>query len=377
MLALLFSGLLLLAGLHVAAIRGVRHWASANLCISLGLGAAYFYTMPAPGYEWAVISGAVLTAAGSSMQFAGIQAFKQQPSNWRMVGMIVAIALVQNVYFVLIYPDAAHRAIANSILFALVYAACARALLIKLEPPLSTAYWLTGLSFALLAATMLARALAIWLSPAASFGLHISTPINQLSFFLICIIQLCVTFGFLLMLNYRLITDLKTISSRDALTGTLNRRSLEEVAARLKASCLRSGDKLAIMMIDIDHFKAINDSYGHPAGDAVLCRLVDVAHHSIRSDDYLARYGGEEFCMLLRSTSEDEAWRLAERLRKTYAELILNTGDESLSFSVSIGVADSTRVGLEFNALVSAADRALYSAKRAGRNRVVAYSSMP
>jgi diguanylate cyclase (GGDEF)-like protein len=376
MLTLLFAGLLALASLHVEAMRGVKHWATANLCISLGLSAAFFYTQTSLVNEWAIIASALLIATGTSLQLSGIQAFKQQQSNWRLVLIIVAIALVQNVYFVLVYPDIINRAVANSVLFALVYSACARALLIKIEPPLSRAYWFTGLSFALLVVIMLSRAIAIWLSPVENFDLYTKSPINQLTFFLACMVQLCVTFGFLLMLNYRLISDLKKISSLDGLTGALNRRSLEDEASRLKASCMRKAETLAIMMIDIDSFKSVNDSYGHPVGDAVLCRLVEVAHSSIRSDDYLARYGGDEFCMLLRSTNEDEAWRLAERLRQTYSELILNAGNEQVSFTVSIGVADSVAVGLEFSALVSAADQALYRAKQSGRNRVVSYSSI-
>jgi diguanylate cyclase (GGDEF)-like protein len=375
-LMLLFSGLLLLAGLHVEAIRGVKHWATANLCIGLGLSVAYFYTSTALVNESAIVASATLIATGISLQLAGIQAFKQQHCNWRIVLLIVAIALAQNVWFVVIYPDLSNRAVANSLLFAIIYAVCARKLLIQVESPLRTAYWFTGLSFLLLVVIMLSRAIAIGVSSVDNFDIYISTPINQLTFFLACMIQLCVTFGFLLMLNYRLITGLKKISSRDALTGTHNRRSLEAQAARLKASCLRSGDSLSIMMIDVDHFKSINDSFGHPVGDAVLCRLVEVAHSSIRPDDYFARYGGEEFCMLLRFTSEDEAWRLAERLRQTYAALILNIGDKKVRFTVSIGVADSKTVGLDLSALVSAADQALYRAKQDGRNRVVAYSSM-
>jgi diguanylate cyclase (GGDEF)-like protein len=376
MLTLLFSGLLALASLHVEAIRGVKHWAIANLCISLGLSAAYFHINPSSGNQWTIIACAMLIATGISLQLAGIQAFKKQHSNWHTSLFIVALALFQNVFFVVVYPDINNRAIANSILFALINAACARALLIKVEPPLSTAYWFTGLCFTLMSAIMLSRAIVIGLSPAENFSLFINAPVNQLTFFLACVMQLCLTFGFLLMLNYQLIYDLKIISSRDALTGARNRRSLEDEATRLKASCLRTGETLAMMLIDVDQFKSINDNYGHPFGDTVLCRLVDVAHKSVRPDDYIARYGGEEFCMLLRSTNEDEAWQLAERLRQTYSELILNAGDKTVSFTVSIGVADSAAVGLDFSALISAADQALYRAKQSGRNRVVAYSSM-
>ncbi len=376
MLAFMFFGFLALAGLHVGNIRGVRQWAAANLCISLGLGLAYFYTYPAPGHNWAIVFGAMLVAAGISLQFTGIQAFKNERNDWRMVLLIVGVVFLESVWFAVLHPDISSRAITTSFLFAVVYAACARALLISIEPPLRTAYWFTGLSFVVLVVVMLVRGVVIWLSPPGTYGLYVNIPLNPLTFFIGCMAQFCVTFGFLLMLNYQLIADLQKIASRDALTGVLNRRSLEEGATRLKARCQRAGDTLAITMIDIDHFKSINDRYGHPVGDEVLRRLAEIAQTSLRADDYFARYGGEEFCMLLPSTTENQAWGLAERFRQAYAEMILEIGAEYLNSTVSIGVADSTYSGLEFSSLVAAADQALYQAKQKGRNRVVAYSSI-
>jgi len=130
------------------------------------------------------------------------------------------------------------------------------------------------------------------------------------------------------------------------------------------------------MMIDVDHFKTINDRCGHQVGDTVLRRLADFAQASIRGDDYFARYGGEEFCILLPSTTEEEARVLADRLCQAYAALTMEFGGEVLHSTISIGVADSNHAGLEFYALVTAADQALYRAKQEGRNRVVTHSVM-
>jgi diguanylate cyclase (GGDEF)-like protein len=376
MLAFMFFWLLELAGLHVGNIRGVRQWAVANLCISFGLSLAYFFISPTLGHNWAIVISAMLISAGISLQFTGIQAFKEEHSDWRIVSLVVCIALFQNVWFGIFYPDMSARAIANSLLFAIVYAACARALLIRVDSPLKTAYWFTGSCFVVLVVVMLVRSIVIWLSLPESYGIYVNTPVNPLSFFIACMVQFCVIFGFLLMLNYRLITDLQKLASCDALTGALNRRRLEEEATRLKARCLRTGETLAVMMIDIDHFKLINDLHGHLVGDEVLRNLADIAQNSIRTDDYFARYGGEEFCILLRSKTEDEAWNLAERLRQDYAKFTLNVGGKSVKITVSIGVADSTSNGLEFTSLVSAADQALYRAKQEGRNQVVSYSSL-
>lgn len=376
MMTFMFGILLELAGLRAGNIRGVRQWALANFCFAAGLGLAYFFTQPAAGHGWAVVAGATLVGTGIALQYSGIQAFKEQRIAWRLALSMVALVFVLNLWFVVIRPDVAARAIANSLLFALGNAACARALLVRVEPPLRTAYWFTGGCFALMVAVLLARAAMVWSAPPGAYWLYSNMPVNPGSFFAACIMLLCVTFGFVLMLNYRLIADIQKLASRDVLTGAYNRRRLEEEARRQRARWPRTGEPLSIMMIDVDHFKAINDRYGHPIGDEVLRRLAAIAQTSIRPDDFLARYGGEEFCILLPSTGEQAAMLVAERLRGHYANMAIELGERTLSSSISIGVADSTHAGLEFAALVTAADEALYRAKQQGRNRVVAYSSM-
>jgi diguanylate cyclase (GGDEF)-like protein len=376
MMTLMFGVLLELAGLHAGNIRGVRQWAVANLCFSLGLSLAYFYTLPSVGHGWAVVAGATLVGMGIGLQFTGIQAFKETRNYWPVVVLMVGLVFIMNLWFAVIRPDVAARAIANSLVFAIGYAACARALLIRIEPPLRTAYWFTGLCFALLVLVMLARAAMIWISPPGSYWLYADMPVNPTSFFIACIVLLCVTFGFVLMLNYRLFMDIQKLASRDVLTGAFNRRRLQEEAVRQRARWLRTGEPLSIMMIDVDHFKSINDRYGHPIGDEVLRRLVAIAQTSIRPDDHLARYGGEEFCILLPSTTEQAALNVAERLRAHYEAMTIDLADQILNSTISIGVADSTHAGFEFTSLVAAADAALYRAKQQGRNRVVAYSSM-
>lgn len=373
-LTLLLAGLLALAGLHAGNIRGVRLWALASLCYSLASFIAFADLTPTRS-GWMIVLGVVLVMAGSSLQFSGIQAFKEERIDWRMPLLVVGVAVVLSVWFTILHPDTNARAIANSLAFALINASCARALLIRIEQPLRTAYWFTGVSFAVLAAASLFRAATIFQSPPDTFvGLSSQLPFIPARFLASSLIFMCVTFGFVLMLNYRLITDMQKIALRDGLTGALNRRSLEEEAIRLQARCNRTGETLAIMMIDVDHFKSINDHCGHPVGDKVLQRLTAVAQASIRRDDYFARYGGEEFCILLPSTSEEKARVLADRLRQVYAALTMEFGGAVLHSTISIGVADSNHVGLEFHALVTAADQAMYHAKQAGRNRVVAHS---
>ena len=376
MLAFMFFCLFELAGLRVGRIRGVRQWAVANLCIGLGFSLSYFFGRTTPGHDWAVVIGVTLIATGACLQLTGIQAFKEQPTHWRLVMLFIGVILCQSIWFNVVHPDFHIRAIVNSFFFFFIYAVCARELLVKTEASLRVSYWFTGVSFAFMAMVMLARGVIITQSPDQSIGLHVNTAINTMPFIIGCLVQFCIAFGLLLMLNHRLIADVYQMASRDALTGTLNRRRIEEDALRLRARCMRTGETLAIMMIDIDFFKTINDRYGHPAGDKVLCSLAEIAQNSIRPDDYFARYGGEEFCMLLTATTEKEAFELAERLRLAFSEFTLTLGKDRINVTVSIGVADSNDIGLVFEDLVTAADQALYRAKQKGRNQVVTYSSM-
>ncbi|WP_205620067.1 GGDEF domain-containing protein, partial [Fundidesulfovibrio putealis] len=375
-LALMLSGLLALAGLYVGGIRGIWHWAAANLCISIGIGTSYFFDEFTPGYVWAVVVGSTLMAAGISLQFTGIRQFSGKPSHWRVALALCVLVCLLNVWFRVIHPEPSARAMANAVLFTVGYVACARELLIRIESPQRTAYWVTGASFAFMAVLMITRLLVIGFDHQGDYALFENTAINQASFFLGILIQLCVTFGFVLMINYRLIADIQKIASRDGLTGVFNRRRLEEEAARLVVRCGRTGDALTVMMLDVDHFKEVNDLYGHQTGDEVLKRLAAVAQASVRTDDYLARYGGEEFCILLLATTEEDALSLAERLRRNYEDMEIVYSGKTIRSTISIGVADSSHVGLDFEALVAAADLALYRAKEQGRNRVVAHSSL-
>ncbi|MGZ8160653.1 MAG: GGDEF domain-containing protein [Methylobacter sp.] len=372
-LSLMFSGLLTLAGLHAVNARGVQHWAVGSLYIGLGLGFSYTQQELA-GSAWILVFGSTLMAAGIGLQFNGIQAFKKGTCNSYIPWLLAGLVFIQNIWFDVLHPDVHARVVANSLVFALANVACARALMIPIEQPLRTAYWFTGASFAVVATMFLARAVMVFLAPPNTYSLYSQTPINPATLFVGSMAQMCLAFGLVLMLNYRLATDLQKLASSDSLTGALNRRSLEQEAARLSARCTRTGDTLAVMMIDVDHFKSINDCYGHPAGDEVLKSLTELAHKSIRTDDYFARYGGEEFCILLPSTLEKDAWMLADRLRQTYAAMAIDLGGEVLHSTISIGVSDSIHAGLEFTSLIAAADQAMYRAKQEGRNRVVMHS---
>jgi diguanylate cyclase (GGDEF)-like protein len=135
---------------------------------------------------------------------------------------------------------------------------------------------------------------------------------------------------------------------------------------------------MSVLILDLDHFKALNDTHGHLAGDAVLRAVSMTVHRLIRVEDLLARYGGEEFVILARSTGRTEATRLGERIRRTVEELRVPSGSKEIKVTVSIGVAPLSDIGDAGgpNELLAIADERLYRAKREGRNRVVSVDTI-
>ena len=167
---------------------------------------------------------------------------------------------------------------------------------------------------------------------------------------------------------------LEGLAHTDALTGVLNRRRFTDLAADELSRALRHGTPVALLMIDLDHFKAVNDRLGHAGGDAVLRSFAATAEHVMRQGDVFGRVGGEEFAALLPQTSLDGAVVLAERLRQRLGDEPAQVGSTVMPFTVSIGVAAWRADGAtepSIDRLMVAADRALYAAKGQGRNRVV------
>jgi|SRR5450432_349544 len=159
---------------------------------------------------------------------------------------------------------------------------------------------------------------------------------------------------------------------RDGLTKVFNRKHFNDLLTKEFAYSARHSAPLALLFIDLDFFKRVNDTYGHPAGDFVLAEVSGVLAAGIRSEDVLARFGGEEFCVLCRGTDRIGALDLAERLRKEIAERRYIYGGRIIPVTISVGIALMPDPGMaQPAALLAAADKALYEAKRGGRNRVV------
>ena len=171
---------------------------------------------------------------------------------------------------------------------------------------------------------------------------------------------------------------LQYLGLTDALTGARNRRFLDQRLVEEVASASTSNKPLCFLFIDIDHFKQVNDNYGHPAGDQVLYEIARRTNIQLRANDVLVRYGGEEFAVLLTNTDINEAERVAERIRMAIEQDVIVCDGHSLAITTSIGVAKLSGTSPAAGSheelaaqLTRAADEALYEAKESGRNRVV------
>jgi diguanylate cyclase (GGDEF)-like protein len=169
-----------------------------------------------------------------------------------------------------------------------------------------------------------------------------------------------------------LVTQQRRIAITDVLTGLRTRRYFEAQLLPELARARRTGGSLAVLIADVDHFKSVNDRYGHPVGDEVLVEIAKRLRYAIRSGDEIARYGGEEFAILIRDATPDEPAVIAERLRQQVADRpIVVSGDTWIGATISVGTASYPTHGATPVELFVAADRALYSAKAQGRDRVV------
>jgi diguanylate cyclase (GGDEF)-like protein len=181
-----------------------------------------------------------------------------------------------------------------------------------------------------------------------------------------------VAFGYMFISAAKLRLELLWRAQVDELTGLLNRWAFKRVALKETVRCKRMSGRLAVVMMDIDGLKGVNDHYGHGCGDAVLQGVSSVLQDTVRDHDYVARMGGDEFCVLLPDTDMEEAMTVAERLRVAIDRLEIRYRSDSLKVHSSFGVSSSDCCGSDWQTLVDMGDAALYEAKRGGKNRVVA-----
>lgn len=243
--------------------------------------------------------------------------------------------------------------------------------------PITALLW-CALSYSLFTTAVLAFLFSTWTLSAIKLGLLSGWPDLDAQYALISI-RLGVTLmslapiavGSVVVARNELLERLEHLACHDGLTGLLNRRAFTERSEGRLAAAAQTAQVSTALMMDIDHFKRINDTYGHAAGDTVLKSFATVAQSCLREEDMIGRLGGEEFAALFVNCAPGEAAAVAERIRAAIADTVVPIDDgRTVPMTVSIGMAETKEISTSIEALLSAADKALYAAKTSGRNRV-------
>ncbi len=183
------------------------------------------------------------------------------------------------------------------------------------------------------------------------------------------------TISFILLTVRSLHLRLVELANTDPLTGVLNRRAFYDIAPPLAASMIRNRHCVGIAVVDLDHFKKINDRYGHAAGDEMLKHFTTVVTQALRKGDVFARFGGEEFVILLTGDTKSKIIQAAERIRTIFADSSITTNGETIKATASFGLSFMPADDDNLEKILNAADRALYEAKQTGRNKVVCFEA--
>ncbi|MDP2135032.1 MAG: GGDEF domain-containing protein, partial [Sulfuritalea sp.] len=341
-------------------IKGLTEWAVAAALIfvsTLLLGARDAI----PDFFSVVVANLILLA-GLSLFYFGSQHFLGRPRSIRFWGSLVLVATAVLAWHTHVEPHYGMRLLVVSGFMVLISATHAQLLLRNAARSFAT--YLT-------AAALLVQAGAQAMRFVSALGLPADATLFDLSpaqtayvtTYALCI--LLVTVGVLLMATDRLRSEFEHMASHDSLTGALTRGTVIEACAQELERSRRRNHVMSLLMLDLDHFKAINDSHGHLTGDRVLVDFVARVTGLLRRPDRLGRFGGEEFIILLPETTADEAMIVAERIR---AEVAAAKG--TTPCTVSIGVASSRGEDNSIDAIIARSDMALYQAKAAGRNCV-------
>lgn len=332
-----------------------------------------------PGFAFLALRGVIpdllsivvanlLIALACGFQVQAIRAFYGRPA-WRWVGVLIGLVGLVEIAFTWIWYDMGLRVIGFSLGLAAMLWMSVTTIYTqrgRLRPP----EHLTGGVLLVVLTVLVVRIVVTLVDATPTVSLTTPTLLQGLVFATASLASPLATVGFVLMCGDRLNEELARLAMLDPLTGAHNRRTLEDLATRAIGTARRLGRPLALLTVDVDHFKRINDEFGHQAGDDALCALVGTLRALLRDGDVLSRIGGEEFVVLLPDTDEAGAIAIAERLRDGVRHCGFSVSGWPVPLRVSIGVGMLGDGVEDLATLMRVADRALYAAKRGGRDRV-------
>ncbi len=350
-------------------IRGLGQWGAG--CVLKLASTPFFAARGLVPDLFSITVAQGLMFAGLLLCLSGLMAFLQRPVPRKAMALawlgVVAFSLI----FSILMPDYGIRQIGLGLALTPIFGA--GAVLLWRYGESSFPYQLTAYAFAFGCVLVFLRALLVMLGHGDLFGTSLLQPTPMQNFYLLgfATASLVFTLGFVLMAQDRLVQLLRHEAAHDLLSGALSRHAILDMLNREVVRAQRHNRVLTLMLLDLDHFKQINDRYGHLMGDRVIADFADVVRAQLRDQDCFGRYGGEEFIVLLPETDLAGAAMVAERIR-----VAVGRGDVLPRYSVSIGVC-AMRPGQDALSLLAATDAALYRAKALGRDRVELSTLVP
>ena len=345
----------------------LMYWAGANLCallsaINLLLRSAQPGVLEILSAQSSQFLIAYLMLMGTH-SFAGM---KPWPIRYAITLLLIHIGITA--FFTLGFPSVALRISASSLIIGTLLALCAKTIARGAIREFPARYFF-ALACGFHALFIFARIVAVSRSPELAVELTQSATIPPLMVLEAIIFLVTTAISTLMLVNENITTELRRLADIDHLTATFNRRSFLSLLNKAIGTAERTNTPLSVLVIDLDHFKEINDSHGHRIGDEALAHFAKTATACLRNEDILGRIGGEEFAVFLPNAAMADAHAIAERLRQHLLAEPLPIPHRSIALTVSIGVAQY-HAQESIESLLHRADKAMYRAKESGRNRV-------
>ncbi|MBS0392873.1 MAG: GGDEF domain-containing protein [Proteobacteria bacterium] len=355
-----------LAAMRPQRREGMGLWA---LALVLHTITYVLYTLRGVAPNWAsVVLANTLLAGTFALVLAAVHQFQGRALPWLRMGLPV---LVMAALFIRFMDDYRTCVIVAGVVPPLQLAMVLWSLWHPQRPASLRGAALLAAGLGLQAMLLAVRGALVAVHGIPARGLLQAEGLQSLTFIAAFVVVILASLGFILMAKDRADAENRYFASHDGLTGLFNRRVLLLAARRDVAQAVRMHQPYSLMMMDIDHFKAVNDGHGHLGGDSALCHVADLLRTRLRAQDMVGRYGGEEFLVLLPGTALHDAVVLAEVLRNAVEQSPATHEGQPIAVTLSIGVCGGRPQHVDaWDTLIRRADQALYTAKRAGRNRV-------
>jgi diguanylate cyclase (GGDEF)-like protein len=355
-------------------LEAARFWTGS--AVTAGLGALLAMSRAIVDSLLPLLAGGTVLIFAACLAAMGVFRFYDRRISWRLSFLITGLSPAALTFFIVVHDSVPMRILVYTVGQSVPLALTLKLLLAPQEGRSAAGARLAGIITALIIAIYAIRAGGSLLG--VDFAFTGSSNPQSVVVMLLMFLSMALNFGFLLMTMDRLRNEVADLALLDDLTGVGNRRHLLQ---RLSEECARSernGEPFSLLVIDLDGFKAINDTHGHAAGDACLQHFTLMAQTRLRPGDMLARTGGDEFCIVLPSSTLREGAMIARRVLDVCRDDAAASSGTDIAIAVSIGVAQWNReTGAFPDRLIAAADHALYAAKKEGKNRYAVYDPAP